>query len=59
VANVERTGQGSRTRPAAVEAPVLVPTLSEGDRAVAVSVLTEILAAWWLKYQTTDGGPDA
>jgi hypothetical protein len=37
----------------------LVPTLSEGDRAVAVSVLTKILAAWWLRHQTVDGGPDA
>jgi hypothetical protein len=42
-----------------VETPVLVPTLSEGDRAVAVSVLTEILAAWWAKQQTADGGPGA
>ena len=43
-----------------VEAPVLLPTLSEADRAAAVSVLTEILAAWWAKQQATDGGePDA
>jgi hypothetical protein len=42
-----------------VEAPVLVPTLSEGDRAVAVSVLTEIIAAWWLRHQIADGAPDA
>jgi hypothetical protein len=42
-----------------VEAPVLVPMLSEGDRAVAASVLTEILAAWWRKHQTARGAPDA
>jgi len=42
-----------------VEAPILVPTLSEGDRAVAVSVLTEILAAWWAEQQTAEGAPDA
>jgi len=59
VVNVERDGQGSRTRPVVVEAPVLVPTLSEGDRAVAVSVLTEILAAWWLRSHTANGAPDA
>jgi len=41
-----------------VEAPVLVPTLSEGGRAVAVSVLAEIIAAWWLRHQIADGGPD-
>jgi hypothetical protein len=39
-------GRGSRIRPVVVEAPVLVPRLSEADRAAAVSVLTEILAAW-------------
>jgi hypothetical protein len=59
VVNVERSGQGSRTRPVVVEAPVLVPTLSEDDRAVAVSVLTEIIAAWWLRHQIADGRPDA
>jgi len=42
-----------------VEALVLVSMLSEGDRAVAVSVLTEILAAWWRKHQTARGAPDA
>jgi len=59
MANVERSGQGSRTRPVVVEEPVLVPMLSEDDRAAAVSVLTEIIAAWWLKHHTADGGPDA
>jgi hypothetical protein len=59
MANVERSGRGSRTRPVVVEAPVLVPTLSEGDRAVGVSVLTEIIAAWRLRHQIADGEPDA
>jgi hypothetical protein len=60
MANVERGGRGSRTRPVVVEASVLVPTLSEADQAAAVSVLTEILAAWWTKQQATDGEePDA
>ncbi len=49
----------SRTRPVVVEEPVLVPMLSEDDRAAAVSVLKEIIAAWWLRHQTADGGPDA
>jgi len=48
------------TRPVVVEEPVLVPTLSEDDRALqSVSVLTEIIAAWWLKPHPADGGPDA
>jgi hypothetical protein len=60
MADVERGGQGSRIRPVVVEAPVLVPTLSEADQAVAVSALTVILAAWWAEQQATDGGePDA
>jgi hypothetical protein len=60
MADVERGGQDSRTGSVVVEAPVLVPTQSEADPAVAVSVLTEILAAWGAKRQTTDGGePDA
>jgi len=42
-----------------VETPVLVRTLSEDDRAVAVSVLTEIIAAWWLRHQIADGRSDA
>jgi hypothetical protein len=42
-----------------VEAPILVPMLPEGDQAVAVSVLTQILAAWWAKQQTAEGVPDA
>ena len=59
MANVEHAGQGSRTRPVVVEAPILVPTLSEADRATAVSVLTRILADWWAKQRATDGGePD-
>jgi len=60
MANVERGGQGSRSSSVVVEAPALVPTLSEADWAAAVSVLTEILAASWTKQQATDGGePDA
>jgi hypothetical protein len=60
MADVERGGQGSRTRPVVVEASVLVPTLSEADKAVAVSALTDILAAWWAKQQATGRGePDA
>ncbi len=42
-----------------VEEPILVPMLSEADRVAAVSVLTEILAAWWAKQQTTDREPGA
>jgi hypothetical protein len=56
MANVERGGQGSRTRPVVLEAPVLLPTLPEADQAAAASVLTEILAAWWTKHQGADGG---
>jgi hypothetical protein len=60
VSKVERGGHGSRTGPVVVEVPVLVPTLSEAERVVAVSVLREILAASWAKQEATDGGePDA
>jgi hypothetical protein len=37
----------------------VVSTLSEGDRAIAVSVLTEILAGWWVEQQTAEGATDA
>jgi hypothetical protein len=54
----ERGERGSRTRPVTVEEPVLVP-MSDADRAAAVSALTEILTAWWIKRQTIDRQPDA
>jgi hypothetical protein len=34
-----------------IEEPVLVP-MSDAERAAAVSVLTEISAAWWTKHVT-------
>lgn len=37
------SGKGSRTRPVVVGPPVLVPNLSERDRATAVAALTDIL----------------
>ena len=43
MAKGERGGQGSRTTPVTIEEPVLVATLSDADRAAAVSVLAEIL----------------
>jgi hypothetical protein len=46
-----RGGQGSRTTPVTIEEPVLVPVL-EANRAAAVSVLAEILTAWWTKHAT-------
>ena len=46
-----RGGQGSRTARVVVEEPGLVP-MSDAERAAAVSVLAEILAAWWTKHAT-------
>ena len=48
----ERGGQGSRTTPVTIEEPVLVPAMSDADRAAAVSVLAEILTVWWTKRIT-------
>jgi hypothetical protein len=47
LANTPPSGKGSRTRPVVVGPPVLVPNLSERDRAAAVAALIDILTAWW------------
>jgi hypothetical protein len=44
----ERGGRGSRTMPVTIEEPVAVP-MSAAERAAAVSVLADILTAWWTK----------
>lgn len=49
----ERGGQGSRRVSMTIEEPVLV-AMSEAERAAAVSILAEILTAWWIKH----GGED-
>ena len=49
----ERRGRGSRTARVRIEEPGLVP-MSDAERAAAVSVLADILAAWWMKR--ADGG---
>jgi hypothetical protein len=51
MAKDERGGQGPRTTPVTIEEPVMVP-MSDADRAAAVSVLAEILTAWWTKHAT-------
>lgn len=40
------SGKASRTKPVIVGPPVLVPDLSERDRAAAVAALADILTAW-------------
>jgi hypothetical protein len=39
--------------------PILIPDLSEHDRAAAVAALTDILTAYWSRQQTAADRPDA
>jgi hypothetical protein len=48
VVTSEQGGRGSRTARVRIEEPGLVP-MSDAERAAAVSVLADILAAWWMK----------
>ena len=43
-----RGGRGSWTASVTIEEPGLV-AMSDTDRAAAVSVLADVLAAWWMK----------
>jgi hypothetical protein len=52
------SGQGSRTKSVTLGPPVLIPNLSEHDRAAAVAALTEILTAYWSRQQTAANRPD-
>jgi len=53
MAESKAKGRGSRTRPIVVEEPVLVPVLTEQDRAAAVAALTDLMADWWRRRAAT------
>jgi hypothetical protein len=58
--NTPPSGKGSRTRPVPFGPPVLIPDLSEHDRAAAVAALTltDIVTAYWSRQQTAADRPD-
>jgi hypothetical protein len=51
----EHGGRGPQTTSVTTEEPVLVP-MSEAERAATVSVLVDILTAWWTKHG--NAGPE-
>jgi hypothetical protein len=58
MANTPSLGKGSRTKPVTLGPPVLIPDLSEHDRAAAVAALADILTAYWSRQQTSADQPD-
>jgi hypothetical protein len=52
------SGKGSRTKFVTLGPPVLVPNLSEHDRAAAIAALTDIFTAYWSRQQTAADRPD-
>jgi hypothetical protein len=59
MANTPPSGKGSRTRPVTLGPPLLIPDLSEHDRAAAVAALADILTAYWSRQQTSRNQPNA